>query len=269
MAARDMDWRVFTAEIQSPDVLSAVRGASALGFSALRVVHSSEATKRAIRSELLCEDPWVTLHEHCNAASNAGGWVGWNSECCGLFWLLSKIIAPSATQLRVLLGGDSGLTRAVFQAYQFCQHLDNLVGCDLQWIKMEANELGESANRSSRAFQIYGDGESTSPEGREKGAVKPDATLVVGETPNLVDELLQSAGLDPGDRDVLCCSAREWQQAAEGNGATDHAVGDNHEHWVSPIDLASAALAHDFECWTGAKANFQLIREAYEEFCEF
>jgi hypothetical protein len=40
-------------------------------------------------------------------------------------------------------------------------------------------------------------------------------------------------------------------------------------HRISPVDLAVAAEAHDYRAWTGQSIDRRVLREAYEEFCDF
>ncbi|MFN3191334.1 MAG: hypothetical protein ACE361_12490 [Aureliella sp.] len=272
LSAADLDWRVFTTEINPEDTEAAVLGVSALRFSALRVAHGNESTARIVREKLLSQNVWLPFLSECNSAGFEAKWVGWNSESAGLLWMLRQVACPTLSSITVLMHGDSSLTRNLFHAYHFCRLSDQIDECTLHWIGLDEEHFQPPATDSLKPFQLHRTVESylekTAEGRRESASGAQQAVLLVGESTQEVQEIRSHVGDLAGDR-LLCCSGLQWEQAAKSGRILHYESNESDLPWVSPIDLASSALAHDFERWTGAKAHFQMIREAYEEFCEF
>ena len=273
--ATDVDWRVLTISVATSQLETALAGASVMGFNALRftgqwcaavaMLANSTPSDRALGTntdiandnesvELASEPPDAVIScprrtsfigSLTSASLQGNGFSAWHNQGHGLLNILGQSNVPTEhTQL--WLHGDSTLTRSAFAAIEFRKPRmlcwsnapDEIVAANIQ---NEESELLTS-NSDINLTEVF---EPSHP------------IAVVGEFTDEQQELADTS---------LVYSSLFLARAADiqfNNPALAAA------RITSKAELTVASERYDFARWTREEVDRDILRDAYDEYCDF
>jgi hypothetical protein len=256
LAATDLDWRTITVEVDLKDITEALAGIRAMKFRAVRFFESCQ--RHAIQA-LVPEDNVCKFVGAITSAARMGSqWSGWHSFGYGLVNYVHRCVDLSACTF--WLHGNSTRTRSAFVA---------LVSFDCHgvlWTDGPDEFPKELADQAAALSLNKGDSWpdtvsvedainrlSTPAGGSDSLAMLVDGPMVENFTGSLEDTL--SERFD----NVLLSGTRDWESVHQLPQAKR----------MPEVELAVSAEAYDFERWTSISPDLDLMREAYEEYCDF
>lgn len=270
LSAMELDWRVLTIHVPLSDLEPAMTGAQVMGFNALRfsgewcqrtcgvaeVTNSSNDEASTSKEDSISPTsaplvqclPTAKLAGSLTSAKRTNsGFFAWCNKGFGLLrWL--KLQQCEVSSLQFWLHGDSHLARSVYAA------LTDEDCAGIRWSQTPREYLREEVTlpncqlrESDFALEEWNGDEQL-----------PDASIVfVGPIDTAIrGQLLQIAERHPA-RSIFCCS-------------TNHAqFTDKQLQLISAAELRVASEAYDLLQWTGCEADPTVLRDAYDEYCDF
>ncbi|MBX3420516.1 MAG: hypothetical protein KF752_03060 [Pirellulaceae bacterium] len=290
-----LDWRAISVEVEPDKLHTACQGMLAMGFKGLRLLGESQL--QAVSSVAANDPPTQFIGRLTSAIRTADSWQWWDNY--GYAWI--DIVASLAAKLPsfVWLHGDSLTTRSLFAAL-----LDTRSELATNWIWTHPTKLSESDQwpspaylRDVRAQILESDADgvdqhlqhwlaaSAQPAAKDKAvpnsptttrnsytgnnpqagataAATPARLLAfVSESPHIPEETIQRlSGLQTHELCGLILPKELSFPKTASSAMTSR---------ISPADLWVAGEAHDFLRWTGRSVDAHLLRDAYDEYCDF
>lgn len=253
VASLGMDWRALSVEVPPDKFAAACQGMLAMGFKGLRLF--SDYQRTAV-TELAAEDPAVQFIGSATSGSPRNGrWMLWDYR--GYAWLELMGSSHNSSQLVYWLHGDSLATRSLFVALVSLQsnaprwfwtspQAAEQTEFVQQWLSEEQPAEETSASRS---YQFDPDMESLISAAKEAG--------------HLLVYVAESKSIPVDHAELL----RRIEVRVATNQSLDLQSADTIP--VSHADLTVAGEAYDFRQWTGQKVDSGLLRDAYDEYCDF
>lgn len=259
-----LHWRALSVEIR-PEKLSLVcEAAREMGFHGLRFFESLEVQA----CELLTQPTSIErfVGRVTSAMHDRNGWKGWDNR--GPAWM-NLIRAHSIES--IWLHGDSPSTRSLF--------VQLLKEPSLNWIWTEAppdaaHLEGNSVRNDGDANRLFLDcdppssamlvelGVMGNPSMSVETAAKTSIAFVTEQT-QIPQDYLTSLGASLGaSNQALNILTASLNKSTSGT---------SNVHWIAVghADLAVAAELYDFQQWTDKAIDSSILRDAYDEYCDF
>jgi hypothetical protein len=287
-----LDWRALSVEVQPENFESACSGMLAMNFKGVRLLGSYQ--EKAV--ELLSPQDAVARFIGCatSASAKQGRWRLWNY--LGFAWI--DLLRPlSAPQPPIFwLHGDSPTTRSLFAALlsrhsdkHTDKHTDKRTE-QLPWFWTDGRPLADippevlsdSGNREPINDQMNPDYRALLSGWLATGSDLPSATS--NQKPDSSANSQESSGENIADQRWIAYVTesdelpRDHLDTLTEIGAhlafpkslnIPSAIEGRCQLHVSASDLVIAGEAYDFHRWTGKTVDANLLRDAYDEYCDF
>lgn len=286
LAAAQLDWRVFTVEVEESSVEDALRGLAAMNIDALKVIQdydgwlASDFLINAASNQVVCDSTTADT-----VKLESGEWLVWNSQSEGWFWWHDRfqpfVTRQSSDEItrstRLLLVGDSLLTRGVFDSITRAgpsnEETDRRDYGDIIWVggptSLQCDEVEKSAKAAGLGLRLA----TFESLNSLSEYLQPSAVAELSESQRVVTDCVVGPGFEEWSE---FASLLERASVAIGTlcavddaGSSLAASEIQAEARISSSELTAAALAFDFKRWTGEEPDFDLMLEAIEEFNEF
>lgn len=273
-AAQGLDWRAITVEIAETQFETAIQGIAAMNFAAIRLFPSLESQG----AERLVDEGSIQkfVGSVTSAAYSNATWDAWNH--CG--FAMQRLVAGRIAwdQCVCWLHGDSIRTRSLIAALA-CSGVKPLAIVWTQAPQLELSCLHESLQQllsadnetlltesvdEARAFvnPRFEKADETNSYGPKGLLVLADGWLSSFEPDiaaqlQMISELNCDVKLVSSELPHVNSRIEQLRIPAGGLELLDHP------------ELTIAAEAYDFQRWTGYEIEPHLLRDAYDEYCDF
>lgn len=267
-ASQGLDWRALTVEVAQPDLEAAIAGIRAMHFMAVRIFSpyfSAAVTQFEVQGSR------NDLTGITSAQLTAEGWEGWHNLGFGI--VEEAIRLGQFEHACYCLLGDSIRTRSLAAA------LEGDSSRKLVWIDAPPG-FQSSPSKSDATIDTAAQG---SEKNVEAAAANPqcdslDEVLELVTSGALSDHqwiiCFENSCFDSGEitmkqLESLLQLLQSPIVAADDMGAQHLKSTYPETRVLSEADQAVSAEAYDFQRWTGAVPDMLLLRDAYDEYCDF
>ncbi len=260
-AQQELDWRAITVEVNASQFEQAVDGMTAMNFMALRMYPSLEkqAGKRFF-SETSLES---FIGHATSAAMTLEGWEAWNHLGHAILQLLSQ--RTNLSESILWLDGDSSRTRSLLA----CLCSGEMLPLSVLWTRppelapdaMPAVIRELTLETAQPRLDLLGP-HSTADERLGQLLAEPS------ESP-LNNLILVAEAWEPHRLATLCESLQGHSFHAKFLVGQVESMEFQDFQLIDQAEIAVAAEAYDFQRWTGLTADIALLRDAYDEYCDF
>lgn len=265
IAATEVDWRAITAEVTTEELQIALSGMFAMKFMAVRFLPSLQVP--ALGQLAGDDERLVFVGAITSTARTAEGWQAWHHWGPAILNLARGRVDLSQTLC--WLHGDTVRVRSMLIAlYEAAKQNEALPGA-VVWtnaataIPTELITLAQAAKPLK--LQLIGDSQL-----REHGALSllrgvateselVNLLLVGEELPYIADELTEDATVDFAQ--CMVAGGELCRQPAE--------LLWPHLTIFNEADQIVACEVYDFQRWTGQCVDSTVLRDAYDEYCDF
>jgi hypothetical protein len=266
-ASQGLDWRAITVEVAEDRFETAIQGIAAMNFVALRLFPTLEAQGAerfltqgslehfvgSVTSAALCELQWDAWNHVGYAIERlVVRRVAWEQCIC---WLHGNSV-----RTRSLVAALSTLeVRPRALVWSNAPQLDSATGPEkLQWLLgSETPTLLMSSIEDSVAF-LQSQFENVSDE------LLGMLVLADDMAPEIEAQVVEAIHMFACGTKIICSGSAALQALASNGQDDSEAV-----ELLSQAELTIAAEAYDFQRWTGYEIDSNLLRDAYDEYCDF
>ncbi len=264
IAANELDWRAITVEIRHEDFATALAGMHAMRFVAVRFFPSLHQTAAA------CVNQAAKLTSFVGSVTSASwtpdGWNGWHNWGLAIHrWAASRI---EISQSLCWLHGNSVTSRSMLSALHDLAIQPDALPKSVIWtdpppnLPQELLRLGDG-DQTLNVRCVASDEHSQSEHSVETAAAQlkalamdaaVEAVLIIGDT--LPAEIEKKVG---DELPVFVAGARPAIASAVAYRREQLTV-------LNELDQIVACESYDFERWTGHQIDFNVLRDAYDEY---
>ena len=266
ISATEADWRAITAEVTAEELQIALAGMFAMKFMAVRFFPSLQVP--ALEQLGGADEQLQFIGAITSAARTAVGWQAWHHWGPAILdWTGGQM---GLAQTLCWLHGDSVRVRSMLVALQCAAQQNSPLPGAIAWtdpaqsIPADLTTIASAAN----SLQIHLIGESQPGEqgtlslmrglAAESGLVN---LLFVGdEFPHLADEPIEESSTNFAQ--ALIAGGESCRRLAEVPWLPQSMV-------LSEAEQIVASEVYDFLRWTGQRVDAALLRDAYDEYCDF
>lgn len=265
--AQELDWRVLSIQVPLENLAQALTGARVMGFNALRftgewcnaighvasnghsALGSNEGGERQSNADthktaIECTASTRLIGSLTSAKLTPTGFTGWHNAGPGLL----HTIQAQSLELNSLLfwmHEDTTWTRSIFAALQDREYLQAI------W---------------TMAPLAYVDRKLASP----RTTITVEHSFQSAELPSSASEIVYVGPIDESTIGLLSELATEKTVfCVATNDNVDADLDRQNFSQIDASELSVAAEAYDFRNWTGSRADPAVLRDAYDEYCDF
>jgi hypothetical protein len=266
IAATEADWRAITAEVTAAELQVALSGMFAMKFMAVRFFPSLQVA--ALEQLGGADEQLQFIGAVTSAARTTEGWQAWHHWGPAILdWTGEQL---DLAQTLCWLHGDSVRVRSMLVAMQDAAQKNLPLPSTIVWTDSAQSIPAELTTISSaeNSLQVRFMSDSQRDEHGTLSFIQGLATeggainlLFVGdEFPHVADEQLTNGPMNFAQ--CLVAGGKSCRRVAE-------------VPWLSPSTILSeaeqivASEVYDFLRWTGQRVDAALLRDAYDEYCDF
>ncbi len=267
-----LDWKALSAEVQPEKLETASNGMLALGFKGVRWF--GEYQTRAVEAFAASDSAVRFISSATSGAPSGDHWKLWDNV--GPAWLdvLGRRVGSRPSV--VWLHGNSRTTRSLFVA------LDELKSAAPLWLWTEAPPITAQSDWLTTSEQWAAEGRVSS-EFSSASQELLRSWLNNLATIDTAGQAEGTSGTKPcialvafiSEQNVMPVQIGDWlsgfsiELALSQDTALPNSLSSFTVERIAPSELAVAAEACDFERWTGISCEYQVLQDAYDEYCDF
>lgn len=262
-ASQSMDWRALSVEVAEEKFAIACAGMLAMGFRGLRLFGQFET--KAVTTLASGDTTAEFIGRLTSGCQTDSGWQLWDN--CGFGWLDCLTLNRPSPSL-IWLHGDSRTTRSLFAA------LSQVPACP-PWLWTQAPVSQAATVWPSQIGSLQTEGRLTETETMGNTSWLQEQLLTAQGDSNSTTQkhlaLITQASAIPDSigQQIVDLHCASLSLITSHSTALPKFLAGCQLRRVGESELAVAGEAYDFLRWTGTAIDPALLRDAYDEYCDF